>query len=213
MSYNDAEHSAEGDEMTILADRTHTVKRDRPARQRSALRGLALAGIVGLLLFAVACGGRSQHAKVAQIGTRSTATNPGPSNTSGSGDLTAYSACMRAYGVRNFPDPDSKGRIAMTSGVDPDSFEFKTAARKCQQLLPNGGRPTLQQQRMVKQAALKFARCMRAHGVPSFPDPTASGALAIGKKAGVDPNSPRFKAAQQSCKALAPGNPSSAPSP
>jgi hypothetical protein len=199
--------------MPILADRTHTVKRDRSPRQRSALRGLALAGMVGISLLAVACGGRSQHAKVAQIGTRSTGTNAGPSNTSGPSDPTAYSACMRAHGVRNFPDPDSKGRIAMTSGVDPDSLEFKTAAEKCQELLPNGGRPTLQQQRIVKQAALRFARCMRAHGVPSFPDPTASGALAIGKKAGVDPNSPRFKAAQQSCKTLAPGNSSSGPSP
>ena len=46
-------------------------------------------------------------------------------------------------------------------------------------------------------AALRFARCMRAHGVPGFRDPTPTGAtLPAG---GVDKRSPAFRAAQRAC--------------
>jgi hypothetical protein len=55
-----------------------------------------------------------------------------------------------------------------------------------------------------KQAALNFSRCMRAHGVPNFPDPTfsARGQIGIGIPPGVNPNSPALARAQKAC-----GNP------
>jgi hypothetical protein len=42
-----------------------------------------------------------------------------------------------------------------------------------------------------------FARCMRAHGVPSFPDPTSAGELSVSavKAAGVDVHTPSVQAA------------------
>ncbi|MGI5226307.1 hypothetical protein [Actinoallomurus sp. CA-142502] len=54
--------------------------------------------------------------------------------------------------------------------------------------------------------AVRYAQCMRTHGVPSFPDPTADGRSTIIMKKGtdMDPDSPKFKAAQQACKAYAP---------
>src|SRR5262249_31712370 len=177
--------------MVTLADGPRTVKRERSALQRSALRGLALAGVVGLSLLAAACGGGSSGAKVAQIGATSTAENAGSSYSSGSGDPAAYSACMRKHGVPNFPDPDSKGRIQITSGVSANgqktgvnvnSPQFERARKACDKLLPNGGRPTAAQQAQEQQQMLKFARCMRSHGVPRFPDPKAGGALVLGTK-------------------------------
>ena len=53
----------------------------------------------------------------------------------------------------------------------------------------------------VGSAALKFARCMRAHGMPDFPDPTPSGALNVA----ANPNSPAFRAAQPACGPLPAG--------
>jgi hypothetical protein len=49
-----------------------------------------------------------------------------------------------------------------------------------------------------------FARCMRAHGVPNFPDPNGrSGQL--GPDSGVDPGSPAYLAALNGpCRSLAP---------
>ncbi len=51
-------------------------------------------------------------------------------------------------------------------------------------------------------AALAFAGCMRSHGVPDFPDPTASGVVRLGAR--VDPSSPAFQAAQKACDKLLP---------
>ena len=51
---------------------------------------------------------------------------------------------------------------------------------------------------------LAFANCMRAHGVPSFPDPTAGGGgFDLGQ--GINPQSPAFKSARLACAKLAPG--------
>jgi hypothetical protein len=51
---------------------------------------------------------------------------------------------------------------------------------------------------------LRFAECMRSHGVPSFPDPSGQG-IHIGPGSGIDPSSPAFKAAQSACGKLLPG--------
>ena len=51
--------------------------------------------------------------------------------------------------------------------------------------------------------ALAFAQCMRDNGVPGFPDPDPSGRFrGLGHE---QQNSPAFRAAQQACRALAPG--------
>jgi hypothetical protein len=44
---------------------------------------------------------------------------------------------------------------------------------------------------------------MRAHGVPNFPDPTASHGLVIPND--IDPQSPAFKAAEQACADIGQG--------
>jgi hypothetical protein len=48
---------------------------------------------------------------------------------------------------------------------------------------------------------LNLARCMRAHGVSNFPDPSRGHGLTIGP--GINPQSPAFQAAQQACKRFA----------
>jgi hypothetical protein len=56
---------------------------------------------------------------------------------------------------------------------------------------------------------LKYTECMRAHGVPNFPDPSADGGFRIG--AGFDPSS----TASAACQKLVPGlgGPGSGPPP
>jgi hypothetical protein len=202
--------------MAIIERREHTAG-GRLRLERTAFGGLALVAVVGLSMLAAACGGGgSPGAKVAQVGTTSSTKGSGSSSGSGSGNPTAYSACMRSHGVPNFPDPDSKGRIKVTSGVsangqktgvDVNSPQFDRARKACDNLLPNGGRPTAAQQQQEQQQMLKFAQCMRAHGVSKFPDPKAGGAFSLGTKSGVDPNTPQFKAAQQTCQKVVPGSP------
>jgi hypothetical protein len=58
-------------------------------------------------------------------------------------------------------------------------------------------------------AALAFAGCMRAHGLPDFPDPKAGGGLLFHTSTGTDPSSSAFKAAQEKCKRFLPPGPGS----
>jgi hypothetical protein len=53
--------------------------------------------------------------------------------------------------------------------------------------------------------SLKFSNCMRAHGVPNFPDPQAGGGLKVVQGSGLNPFSPSFRAAQKACSRYAPG--------
>jgi hypothetical protein len=50
---------------------------------------------------------------------------------------------------------------------------------------------------------IKVADCMRAHGVPNFPDPSSGGGIQLPN--GVDPQAPAFQSAQRACFKLFPG--------
>jgi hypothetical protein len=54
--------------------------------------------------------------------------------------------------------------------------------------------------------ALEYAQCMRAHGVPDFPDPVNGGFEINNTTPGsdLDPTSPKFIAADSACQALSP---------
>jgi hypothetical protein len=52
---------------------------------------------------------------------------------------------------------------------------------------------------------IKFADCMRSHGVPNFPDPSASGGIHISSSSGINLQSPAFQSAQNACSKLLPG--------
>lgn len=57
-------------------------------------------------------------------------------------------------------------------------------------------------------AFLKFSQCMRANGVPNYPDPTAGGGgfkIAVTPGSGLNPQSPAFQAAQETCRKELPG--------
>jgi len=53
---------------------------------------------------------------------------------------------------------------------------------------------------MIGGAGLTFSRCMRAHGVANFPDPNGQGLAQFGPDSGIDPQSPSFQAAAQTCQ-------------
>jgi hypothetical protein len=163
----------------------------------------ALAGVVGLSLLASACGG-----------SKSDSGGSGSQNNPRLDTLVAFSTCMRQHGLANFPDPKAYGNgyrlaIGTENGIDPTSPTFKTAQQACKKLLPHGGTANSQDQTKELQVALKYARCMRSHAVPNFPDPKVSsnGGIEIGPGPGsnVDPDAPQFKAAQKACAHLLPG--------
>jgi hypothetical protein len=56
-------------------------------------------------------------------------------------------------------------------------------------------------------ASLAYSRCVRSHGVPSFPDPkqVGGGIEVSGSAPGINPQSPLFLSAERSCRHLLPG--------
>jgi hypothetical protein len=58
-----------------------------------------------------------------------------------------------------------------------------------------------------------YSACMRRNGVPKFPDPDANGNLWIIGGPGLDPNSPRFKAAEKTCEKFLPRRGNETPDP
>jgi hypothetical protein len=51
---------------------------------------------------------------------------------------------------------------------------------------------------------LAYARCMRSHGVPNFPDPDPGGGFEFSAGEGIDPSSPAFRAANATCRKILP---------
>jgi hypothetical protein len=169
--------------------------------------------LVGLLtgLGMAGCGGSdSDDDGIASAGSspNASASSSTPAGGSDSDNALKLAQCMRANGVPEWPDPEPGKGISLPDGVGGPRAD--AAMQKCKQYAPNGGEPpTLDPQQIETQR--KLAQCMRAHGVPKFPDPDANGRINIdANKLGMDPQDPRMGAAQQKCQKYS-ANPSQTP--
>jgi hypothetical protein len=173
-------------------------------------RGAAIIATAGLALLAAGCGG-SPGSHVAQLGSTATQSSTSSSNRAAASarenGALAFARCMRSHGVPNYPDPKSNGVLVKEP---PQQFgvsnsQFQSASSDCNHLLPNGGSgPTPAQVQQVKAQALRFSRCVRAHGVPNFPDPGSDGRIPDPASVGIDQGSPKFQAANQACRKYRP---------
>jgi hypothetical protein len=141
--------------------------------RRRPLAALALIAMVALIS---GCGSTAP-AGTGSSGSARSAASASSSGTAGTGvstkatkreEAVKFAECVRAHGVPHFPDPDASGNFNF--GVDVSEQVFTSAVNACKALQPpgslSGHRSTTQQS-----AALRFAQCVRAHGVPDFPDP------------------------------------------
>jgi hypothetical protein len=156
-----------------------------------------LAVAAGLALLTTACSG----------GTTTTgAADPGSSHsvTAAYAKALAYSQCMRSHGVPDFPDPTiSNGGISLhlsnTGGASQSAMQ--AAQNACKSLSPVHPLTGAQLAQNIAQG-LKWAQCIRAHGLPNFPDPNSSGAFVL--PAGLNPQSASLQAAMNACQSERP---------
>jgi hypothetical protein len=158
---------------------------------RQSRWSFALAPLLVVVLAVAGCGGGSSN--------NSSAASTGGTDTS---RAVQAAQCMRAHGVTNFPDPTTAGPGAK-EGIDPNSPTFQAAMTACRQYFPPGA-PTPAQSAQHEADLLRFAQCMRAHGVPNFPDPSSQGDFNF-TGTGIDPNSPAVLAAGRTCLPTANG--------
>jgi hypothetical protein len=168
----------------MMKDSTRVMRRPRRASPRRARTAAAIIAAAGLALLAAACGGSPSTS------SSGSSTAGGPST---SASVVGFSRCMRSHGVPRFPDPvTGDGRLPK---ISPDilgvsSSQFNAADRSCRHLLPTTGGTSMDSasveqcivagvclpsvtQRLLN-VELRYARCMRSHGVPNWPDPTTN---------------------------------------
>jgi hypothetical protein len=149
---------------------------------------------------------------VAACGDSGSSGGTGTNAASGVKQGLKLAQCMRAHGVSNFPDPSSSGgiNIQQGSGIDPQSPAFQAAQKACRKVIPGGPGGPIKVTKAQLTKALAFARCMRTHGEPRFPDPLASVPAGSGPIVsvagmlfkpgqGLDPQSPAFQVATSRC--------------
>jgi hypothetical protein len=125
----------------------------------------------------------------------------------------AYANCMRSHGVPDFPDPNSLGEFQLRPSVRvengrptpvgdlvPGSPALQAAERGCGPFGSAGQRVTAAQEEQAFQTELKAAVCMRANGVPGYPDPKLiDGSIDLEFNGKFDPDSPAFQRAARKC--------------
>jgi hypothetical protein len=170
--------------------------RRRPQSGRRRLSALDAVGIVLLCAGLLAgCGGSAHTSSTSKVI---------------SGAL-AYANCMRSHGVPDFPDPNGQGEFQLrskfengrvTQGQDliPSSPAFQGAQRACGSFGSAGRQVTKAQEERAFQQALSVAACMRANGVPDYPDPKLIDGLIDQEFNGrFNPESPAFQQAAKKC--------------
>jgi len=140
----------------------------------------------------------------------------GPANITGqhlpspaqNASVLRFTGCVRSHGVPNIPDPGTRG---WKDALGSQAPAVLTAERTCARLVP-GAMPSNQNQSQTqtpRQIAdeLAFASCMRAHGFPSFPDPTSSGQITheMLAAAGIDVHQPAALQAADACVSISHG--------
>ena len=123
-----------------------------------------------------------------------------------------FAKCMRSHGI-NVPDPSTGGGPAGGGGFFRQLRNYPQAQRQaalqaCQSILRQAfGNITPAQSAQFRQQLVKFAECMRSHGI-DIPDPTTGngpGGFGLRREfRSLDRNSPAFQAANKACASLRP---------
>jgi hypothetical protein len=79
-----------------------------------------------------------------------------------------FAACMRTHGIADFPDPNADNDFDY--GISVSGTTWTRALTACRVYQPPGTFSARRTPR-AQSRALRFAACIRAHGVRDFPDP------------------------------------------
>jgi hypothetical protein len=130
---------------------------------RSALgRFVGFVGLAAIAVTAAGCGGSSNHAASTQ-----------PPDAAAAWHRVVL--CARANGMPNLPDPQisANGKAIFPSGLNIPPQTRRACQSLYDRLVPNAHNDAPTQAQLA--ALLRFARCMRSHGISDWPDPRPDG--------------------------------------
>jgi hypothetical protein len=180
-----------------MNDSISVMHRPRCVWLSDVLTATAIIATVVLALLTSVCGGGGSPAPPA-----------GPTGaSSGVTQALAYAKCMRLHGISDFPGPNPPGSGGQFSfgSIDTHAPGYQSADKTCERQTGFGHFSAAQLQQGMT-AMLNYAKCMRSHGITSFPDPFGNSQQIGFNITGIDTNSPRFKAANKTCQPLMPGD-------
>jgi hypothetical protein len=173
---------------------TRVTRRPRRAWPPTARTVAAIVVTAGLVLLAACTGSGGSFT--------GSGGSPQAGGSTRSPSALAFSACMRSHGVPTFPDPDSSGALPKVGPqqLGVSSSQFEAALNACASLLQPSDAQVLQ----TLSGMRDFARCMRSHGVPDWPDPTtdSSGQPVFDLRGRIAPNTPQIDAKSSKCDYL-----------
>lgn len=162
----------------------------------------AAAALAAAALIA-ACGSGAHHTNTASTGSRMTSVNGHRMTVAAANAaMLSFASCMHSHGVNGLPSPVS-APAAFKHSFTTTTPVYTAALGSCQRLLPGQQTDSHGAAHSHKQIAgmLAFARCLRSHGFPRFPDPASSGSLTheMLAQAGIDLHQPAVVRAADAC--------------
>ena len=156
-------------------------KLSRFRREPTSRHGrLAACGLVLLGLALAACGSQQASPPVAHVARSTGTTIPSaPTNAA----LVA-TRCLRQHGLPDLPGPvlatsgPARGQVVLDKAglaAYPSSVVSQATAACSAAMAELSGGPNVAPSAHELQDLLAFARCVRNHGVPNFPDPNSQG--------------------------------------
>jgi hypothetical protein len=118
---------------------------------------------------------------------------PTPASTAATTELAA---CFRKHGLTNFPDPPYADGELNALGFTKQAVEKYENGACRKYALAAGVVQTPAENRLHVVQMLKIAKCMRAHGVVSFPDPNSQGTFFMSPSLADEPG---YSAAAKVC--------------
>lgn len=173
---------------------------------REPSHGVRRAGVLavaaGLALLTAACGAGTPSA-----GSTSSAGTGGASSAYVS-DKLGFARCLRAHGVPNYPDPNAAGQEPANTKQLIFTPQGQAAVGACSSWGDRIRNDVSAQNQVVRVEYVRFAECMRSHGLPDFPGPVyAEGRVEFVLSAsqdGFDPHSPQVLAKAHQCESVLP---------
>ncbi|MGH3392105.1 MAG: hypothetical protein ACRDOO_24795 [Actinomadura sp.] len=163
-------------------------------------RGFTLVVALSVVLaLTAACGSEDTRDGVASAGGGAGGASASPSQSLDPEEARLkFAQCMRENGV-DMPDPDGSGRVAI-KGRPGDQGKLQDAMKKCEHFMQGAIAKRLEDPK-VRDQMLKFARCMREHGI-DMPDPRPGEGVQLRVQNG---DRAKVEAAQKACGELRPG--------
>ncbi len=120
--------------------------------------------------------------------------------------LREFVRCARANGMPNLPDLKlgSNGEVSVPEGTPEPPKSVERACKSIWERLPASATGDTERPAANMQALLRFARCMREHGMADFPDPQADGRFPLPQSMQRQGKTPSFLRAMQACRQLNP---------